>query len=92
MLIQELRDIQQRLDLCDEHLVEVREQDFTIAHTDEERASDQSLEECELHTWLTELDRAPCSPGLYIAFRHEPDAYSEPYGADPWDLEPLPSP
>lgn len=90
LTIEELKAVQREADLCDVHVVDVGPDGFTLAHTDEERASGEPLEACELHRWLSEeCDGPPEDPGIYVAFPHEPDAYSEPYGAAPWDLEPL---
>ncbi len=72
----------------DEHLVDVDEQGFTVTHPLTERA-DGTMHLCDLHRWLREQDRAPGAPGRYRAVPHQPDAYSEPLGADPWDLEPV---
>ena len=82
--------MQRAADLCDMHLVDVGPNGFTLAHTDAERASGGSLEDCELHRWLSdECDGPPVDPGVYVAFPHVVDAYSEVHGSDPWDLEPF---
>ena len=57
---------------CDVHLVSVGSTGFTVALT---------------HGWLVSCDGPPCDEGVYIATLHVPDAYSEPYGADSWDLD-----
>jgi hypothetical protein len=88
--IDELKAWQCGAGLCDVHVVHLGLNGFTLAHTDTERASSEPLESCELHEWLTSLGDPPVEPGIYVAIRHEPDAYSEPYGADPWDFEPAP--
>lgn len=86
--IDDLKALQRRLGILDQHVVWLGAGRFVIAHTDEERAT-IDLEDCDLHGWLHGLDGPPCEPGFYVAWPHEPDAYSEPYRADPWDLEPL---
>lgn len=87
--IEELREIQRRSRLGAFHVVELGEFGFVIAHTDAERSAGVSLFECGLHAWLTAQNGPPVDVGLYVAFPHEPDAYSESYGADPWDFEPI---
>ena len=89
MSIDALKTIQRDSGLGDSHVVHLGTHGFTIAHTDDERASDEPLHECGLHRWLVSLASAPHEEGLYVVERHEPDAYSEPYGADPWDFYPL---
>jgi hypothetical protein len=94
--IDELRALQDREQLRDRHLVELRADGFTLAHTDQERLTVERgrgrLEDCAIHRWLTgwggpaALDRAP---GIYLLRRHVPDTYSEPLGAEPYELEPL---
>lgn len=87
--IEQVKAIQDRLNLRDQHLVWVGPASFVLAHTDEERAAPMDLVRCELHAWLEGLDGPPEEVGFYVARRHEPDAYSEPYLADPWDFEPI---
>ena len=91
--IERLCGLQDVLGRRDVHLVWVGDEGFTVAHTDDERANlgraEHELAACELHRWLLSLDGPPESVGLYVAVPHEPDAYSEPLGAAPWDLEPL---
>jgi hypothetical protein len=70
----------------DEHLVDLGDQHFTVTHPLTERFEGR-MHECELHKWLSEQDGPPAPPGRYRARRHQPDAYSEPYGVDPWELE-----
>jgi hypothetical protein len=86
--IPEIKSLQRRLDMRDTHIVWIGPSRFVIAHTDEERAT-IDLEDCELHAWLHGLGGPPTAYGYYTALRHEPDAYSESYRADPWDLCPL---
>lgn len=86
--IADLKAIQRRLDLLDEHVVWIGPTWFVIAHTDTERAT-MDLEDCDLHAWLHGLDGPPCERGYYTAVPHEWDAYSEPYPVDRWDFHPL---
>ena len=89
--IDTLKLAQRDLELGEVHLVHVGAGGFTIAHTDAERAESTTtaLEQCELHRWLLGQSEPPVDTGLYVVVPHEPDAYSEPYGADPFDFEPL---
>lgn len=86
--IEDLKALQHRLGMRDHHVVWVGPSRFVVAHTDDERAT-IDVEECDLHGWLHGLDGPPVESGYYVARRHEPDAYSEPYGTNPWDLYPL---
>jgi hypothetical protein len=74
---------------------------FWCAHTQEERdngtvklTQDAPTEDgaCDLHRWLV-TDARPnvleLEGGYYIVTPHQPDAYSEPYHADPWDFFPV---
>jgi hypothetical protein len=72
----------------DDHLVDVDEHSFTVTHPLTERA-DGRMHLCDLHQWLRGQDGPPVPPGLYRATPHQPDAYSEPLGADAWELEPV---
>lgn len=47
--IEALKALQKELGLQSIHLVQIREDDFIIAHTDAERAVDVPLEQCGLH-------------------------------------------
>lgn len=87
--IETLKMAQRELDLCDAHVVHLGREGFTIAHTDEERASETPLEDCDLHRWLTDADGPPTSIGVYVAVPHEVDAYSESYPVPRWDFLPL---
>lgn len=87
--IDELRAIQRANDLGHVHLAYVGPTIFTLAHTDDERATLHPLTDCALHQWASGLDGLPVQPGIYVATPHEPDQYSEPYGAAPWDFYPL---
>lgn len=87
--IDALKAEQRRLGLTHVHLVHLAEDAFTIAHTDEERASGIPLVDCDLHTWLHSLSEPPADVGVWVAVPHTPDRLQEPYGADPWDLEPI---
>lgn len=86
--LDELLALQRDHDLGHVHLVDVGPKDFRLAHTDRERARGENTEACPMHVWLHSLDGPPEEPGIYVMLPHEPDAYSEPYGADPYDLEP----
>lgn len=89
MPIDAVKAIQRDSGLCDSHVVHLADNAFTIAHTTAERAAPAPLHECDLHRWLVSRASAPHPLGLYVVERHQPDAYSEPYGADPWDFYPL---
>lgn len=89
MSIDALKAEQARLGLTHVHLVHLAEEGFTIAHTDEERAAAEPLEDCDLHRWLHGLDGPPADLGIWVAVPHVPDALQEPYGADPWSFEPV---
>ena len=84
-----LKAKQTRLGLTHVHLVHLGETEFTIAHTDEERAAGAPLEDCDLHRWLHSLDGPPADIGLWVAVPHVPDGRQEPYGSPPWDLDPV---
>lgn len=89
MTIEELKSIQEERGMKDVHLAYLGEGYFTIAHTDEERATIE-LRSCELHQWLNGLGGPPdveFVPGIYVATPHQPDKVSEDYGSDPWDFE-----
>lgn len=47
------------------HLVEIRDDGFVIAHTDYERVSEESLEDCPLHLWLVNAAGPPLPLGTY---------------------------
>lgn len=65
MTIKELVALQAERELGDRHLIELRGDGFTIAHTDEERASGMLLTDCPLHQWLLEQSEAPMPHGIY---------------------------
>jgi hypothetical protein len=97
MEIEELKQIQVERGLGHVHLVWLgdSEDGFTVAHTDAERAEfnldGRHLDTCELVVFCMDEGPFPEAPvGVYIATPHEPDTYSEDYGAYPWDFEPLP--
>jgi hypothetical protein len=83
----ELLNWQRKHDMADVHLVNVREDGFDLAHTDGERRAGIDLEDCPVHRWLTGLSGPPAASGRYQVLNHEPDQYSEPWGAEPYDLE-----
>ena len=87
--IDTLKMAQADLDLRHVHLVHLGHEGFTVAHTDEERASGKPLETCDLHEWLNDQDGPPKRPGLYVATPHEADAYSEAYPVPRWDFHDL---
>lgn len=90
--VEDLRELQRRLDELDTHIVWFGPRTFVLAHTDEERANFSSLEECELHRELADLSEAPVEKlGYYRATKHIPDAYSESYRGDAigWDFDPV---
>lgn len=84
--IEDLKALQRQAGMNDRHLVYLGRDGFRIAHTDVERAAIEPLTTCPLHEWLMSLDEAPAPPGIYVAWPHEPDAYSEPYGQGPWEF------
>lgn len=93
MDIEALRAIQIARGLQDVHLVELRADGFTLAHTDEERAAavkgGAQLDECPLHNAL--LCGSPVIHGVYTAEKRDTDGYSESYRGDAigWDFTPL---
>ena len=87
--IEELKTLQRERHLGDVHIIALEDGAFAIAHTDAERASGMDLHDCDLHQRLLQERPYPVSPGVYAAYEHVPDALSEPYGADPWELENL---
>lgn len=89
MKLDEVIAYQERNDLKHVHVVYLGPSSFMLAHTDEERARHANDESCPVHLWLSEHDEPPEAVGLYAVVEHRPDAYSEPYMAEPWDLEPL---
>lgn len=87
--IDTLKLVQRDLNLGSVHLAHVGNTGFVIAHTDEERADDDALTNCALHRWMLGQGAPPHAPDVYVVVPHEPDAHSEPYGADPWDFTPI---
>lgn len=85
--LQALIELQRDHGLGHVHVIYLDSLGFHIAHTDAERRAGANLAECPLHVWLEECDESPEDDGVYTATSHEPDTYSEPYGAAPWDLE-----
>lgn len=86
--IEDLKALQARLDMRDVHVCWLGDSEFVIAHTDEERAT-IPLDECDLLLWLMDLSGAPEPVGYYRVFPHMAALDSEPYGAYPYDFEPL---
>jgi hypothetical protein len=72
-----------------EHVVEIREHDFTVKHPLRERPDE--LLECDLHAKLAALDGPPARLGRYRVRRHRNDPTSESRRSDAfgWDFEPL---
>ena len=89
MTLDELVAIQQAHGLGEAHLAYIGHAGFLIAHTEYERDSGLDLRMCGLHQWLTQRGGPPAPVGVYIIVPHVADAYSEPLGAEPWDLHPL---
>ena len=89
--IEDAKALQRERGLMDRHVVHIGHTAFVVAHTDKEReaAKEDGLYNCPLHAWLESLDGPPHPVGWYAVDPHVPDAYSEPYGIDPWDFEPL---
>lgn len=71
MEIDELKRIQKDEGICDIHMVWLGPVKFTIAHTDEERATLHPLTDCGLHQWLESCYRQPAPSGLYTAYPEE---------------------
>lgn len=100
MTLDELLEVQDRCNLRNDHIVYIGETYFCIAHTDHERAQATHvfgsgvpvipLHECGLHQWIAKQSFRPMPVGVYLAGPHIVDLNSEPYGAAPWDLTPLP--
>jgi hypothetical protein len=95
--IDEAKALQSDLGLKDTHVVWLDESGFTMAHTDEERAT-INLEDCELHLWLDENGPPEDFQGAawYVARRREHDPSShDPYSQSfrspggPWVFERL---
>jgi hypothetical protein len=89
MTLDALLALQRRRNAGHVHLVDLGRHDFRVAHTDDERAAGTNTESCPVHRWLWGLRKAPAPDGVYVVHDHMPDAYSEPYGAAPYDLLPL---
>ena len=64
--LKELIAFQYELGLGDVHLVHIGENNWWLAHTEEERASDDNLEECPFHTSLLRDIEPPVQPGIYV--------------------------
>jgi hypothetical protein len=77
--------------LGDVHVARLTATGFVLAHTDEERAAGRNDGTCPVHIWLSEHDPEfpPEKPGLWAVVPHQADLYSEPYGAEPYDLHRL---
>lgn len=67
MTLDELKQMQHELGLRNNHLVHIGHEQFTIAHTDTERASEEPLEQCPLHQWLESWEYNRVATGVYIA-------------------------
>lgn len=87
--VADLCEAQRDRGLTDVHLVSTDNAGFSVAHTDEERASGLPLAECPLHAWLVTHDVPPVESGTYVVTAHEPDQYSEPYRVTPWEFNPV---
>lgn len=89
--IKELRVIQADLALGDVHLVHVRRDGFTMAHTDAERAADVFLGDCLFHHWMSDYGHPPVAPGIYQMVKREHDPTSESFRSDalPYDFTPV---
>lgn len=95
MTLAEVVAYQAEHDLKDVHLVFFGVAQWHCAHTESERVQERSggpaLSDCELHNWMADnLDGPlPSGVGLYKAYKHEPDGYSESYRGDagPWDFD-----
>ncbi len=89
MEIEELKALQLQRGLQDVHLVHLAADGFTIAHTDDERASDTPLTDCDLHRWLHGLSEPPQVDelGVWVAVPTPPDSLQQDYDHDPWTFE-----
>lgn len=67
--------------LTDVHLVFIWEDEFFVAHTDEERATGEDLKECPTHQWLLSQAKAPVEVGVYVM--RQPGMFTQiPTGPD----------
>jgi len=85
--ISELRVLQDERGLNDTHIIWLGPDRFTIAHTDEERASGMDLEECDLHMAALGMpDVLEQNRGVYTAQRAGVGDSEDTY----WQLHRLP--
>lgn len=70
--IEAVVDAQRDLGDTDTHLVHIGREGYTIAHTDDERAS-IDLHDCPLGEWLEKQDGPPVTPGFYWVTEQEGD-------------------
>lgn len=89
MTLEELIDLQYAWGLTNVHIVDIGPKDFRLAHTDVERAAGSNGRPCPIHEWLADRAGPPAPAGIYVVTEHEVDAYSEHYGAEPWELHRL---
>lgn len=80
--IEAVKALQKRLNLLEVHIVWLGPSGFVIAHTDEERAQDFDLEDCDLHGWLSESGEPPAVAGYYVVV---PSGFPD----SPFDFFPL---
>lgn len=87
--IEDVKRIQADRGLC-EHVVWVGEDDFVMAHTDEERAT-IDLTDCPLHIWLMTLAGPPVKEGYYHVVVRAHDPVSESFRGDAgrWEFKEL---
>jgi hypothetical protein len=82
--ISEIVALQQRLNMADTHIVWLDDSGFTLAHTDEERAT-IDLEDCGLHLWLMEHGKpSECQENdrFWAVREREIDGYSTTFRSD----------
>lgn len=97
MNLQDVIDYQAQHDLGDVHVVFIHQEGpyggFHLAHTNQERARGENTTACRLHRWLESFgsvdslcENLEIGPGLFAVHAHQPDAVSESYRSDPWEL------
>lgn len=71
--IEDLKAIQAAHGKQDTHMVHVGWRGFTIAHTDDERANGDRLEDCAFHLWMESQAGPPVAPGIYLVTEQDGD-------------------
>lgn len=87
MTIDELIELQARINSGHVHVVWLGEDEFTIAHTDWEREEGfDAILDCDLTDWLESFEEAPGSVGIYAAFE-DPGVTGDGWELIPVELE-----